>query len=237
LTATRTPRLVLAATAGVLLARGWFAPAAAAAVAAALLQAVASRKAHPGQRPRAAAAVVDASADRYEELFVLGGLAIFFHSAIAPLALTLLAMSGAYMASYASAKAQAHGVRPRREAASRLTHASMLLAGVALVPATQLASTVLALPPWAAQAPLLLSLAILAVAGNASALLRLRGVAVSAERHQGHHRPAALVDLHRGVAQHSARVDVHRVLPGRDAHSRDSDARGQRLPASRVGGV
>jgi phosphatidylglycerophosphate synthase len=238
LTATRTPRLVLAAAAGALVARGWFAPAAAAVLAVAFLTHIAStRSARPGPGLGAAGAVVDASADRYEELLVLGGLALYFHSAAAPLALTLLAMSGAYMASYAIAKAQAHGAAPQGESADRPTHASMLIAGVALVPIAQLASTLVALPSWAAQAPLLLALAVVAVGGNASAIRRLLGVAASAQRHQGDHRPAALLDVHRGVAQHAARVDVHRVLPGRDAHSRDGDARGQRLPASRVGGV
>jgi len=238
LRATRAPRLVLAATAGAFLARGWFAPAAATALAAGLLAQVGStRRNRPDHELGAAAAVVDASADRYEELLVLGGLAIFFHSAVAPLGLTLLAMAGVYMASYAIAKAQAHGAPSAGKSADRFALASIVIAGVALVPVTQLASTLVVLPAWAPQAPLLLALATVAVAGHASAIRRLRGVAASAQRHQGDHRPAALLDIHRGVTQHAARVDVHRVLPGRDAHTRDGDARGQRLPASRVGGV
>jgi ABC-type glycerol-3-phosphate transport system permease component len=237
LRAARAARLVVAATAGALLARGWFAPASALLTAGLLAHVTSIRSTRPGRGPSAASAVIDASADRYEELLVLGGLAFFFHSVIAPLGLTLVAMSGAYMAGYAIAKAQAHGAPLRGESTDRLAQALAFIAGVVLVPVIQLASTLVVLPSWAPQAPVLLALAFIAIRGNASAMRRLHGVAASAQRHQGDHRPATLVDIHRGVAQHAARVDVYGVLPGRDTHSRDGDARGQSLPASRVGGV
>ena len=171
--AARPPRLVLAATAGGLLALGWFAPAAAA-LAAALLARLAVRR---GTARRPAEAVIAASADRYEELLVLGGLAAFFRSAVAPLALVLVAIAGAYMASYATAKAEAHGAKPQAGAADRFACGSTLTVGVVLVPLARLASTLGELPAWAAHTPLLVALGTVAVVGNVSAILRLRAVA------------------------------------------------------------
>jgi hypothetical protein len=231
--AGRPPHLVLAASAGALLALGWFGPAAAA-LAAALLAGLTARR---RRAPRRAEAVIAASADRYAELLVLGGLAAFFRFAVAPLALVLLAIAGAYMASYAMAKAEAHGARARAEPADGLACVSTLTVGVVLVPVAQLASTVVALPPWAAHAPLIVALTTVAVAGNVSAIVRLRAVAASAQRHERHDGPAALLDVDGGVAKHTPRIDVHRVLPGRDPHPRDGDPRGERLPAPRVGGI
>ncbi len=59
-------------------------------------------------------ALFDASVDRYEEFFILGGIAYFFRSSGLLLATTLLAFLGSFMVSYGSAKAEALGVAESR---------------------------------------------------------------------------------------------------------------------------
>ena len=57
-----------------------------------------------------AGALFDASADRYQEAFALGGLAAFFRESLPVLEIVLVALVGSFMVSYGSAKAEAAGV-------------------------------------------------------------------------------------------------------------------------------
>jgi phosphatidylglycerophosphate synthase len=117
--------------------------------------------------------VLDAAIDRYAELFLFGGLALHErHDALA-LALVLAATSGAIMVSYATAKAEALQVEAPRGVMRRQERAVYLVVGVALVPVLAAAGT----PPGWERAPLYVTLGLVAVLGNASAVKRLRAAA------------------------------------------------------------
>ena len=122
-------------------------------------------------------ALFDASVDRYEEFFVLGGLAMYFRSNAGALALGLLAIAGSFMVSYGSAKAEAHGVPVPGGVLRRASRASLLAGGTTFVPIAAAIARPLSAPAWVAYSPALLALVLLAGAANASAILRLRAVA------------------------------------------------------------
>ena len=85
-----------------------------------------------------AGALFDASADRYQEFFAMGGLALFFRASEPVLALVLFALVGSFMVSYGSAKAEAAGVPVPPSVMRRPERAAVLWLGVALTAATHL---------------------------------------------------------------------------------------------------
>jgi CDP-diacylglycerol--glycerol-3-phosphate 3-phosphatidyltransferase len=127
-------------------------------------------------------ALFDASADRYEEFFVLGGLALFFRSSPGVLAIALLAMVGSFMVSYGSAMAEAHGVPVPGGIMRRASRAAILAAGITLVPITAAVARSASGFAWLTYSPALLALAVIAVGANVSAVIRLRVVAHAASR-------------------------------------------------------
>jgi CDP-diacylglycerol--glycerol-3-phosphate 3-phosphatidyltransferase len=167
----------LAAIAGALLCFGQFGWAAVAMVAASLGDALDGLVARRTGTASVAGALLDASVDRYEEFFFLGGLAIYFHASVWALALTLLALAGSFMVSYGSAKAEALGVPVPPGAMRRAERAVCLCAGVASTPVFAWLAQGSALPPWATEAPLFAALGLVAVVANVSAIRRLRFLA------------------------------------------------------------
>jgi phosphatidylglycerophosphate synthase len=122
-------------------------------------------------------ALLDASADRYGEFFCLAGLAVYFRESTGALVLALCALSGSFMISYGSAKAEGLGVSAPSSAMRRAERAVCLCAGVALAAAAEWLTPRLQLPAWAAHAPVFVALWVLAVVANTSAILRLRALA------------------------------------------------------------
>jgi CDP-diacylglycerol---glycerol-3-phosphate 3-phosphatidyltransferase len=169
--------LVAGLFAGGALALGHFGIAAFAIAIASLGDAVDGLLARRTRTASSAGALFDASVDRYEEFFVLGGLALYFRSNTGALALGLLAIAGSFMVSYGSAKAEAHGVRVPGGVLRRASRASLLAGGTTFVPIATAIARTLSAPAWAAYSPVLLVLALIAVGANASAILRLRAVA------------------------------------------------------------
>jgi CDP-diacylglycerol--glycerol-3-phosphate 3-phosphatidyltransferase len=169
--------LVAGLFAGTALALGHFGIAAFAIAVASLGDAVDGLVARRTRTASLGGALFDASVDRYEEFFVLGGLALYFRSDAGALALVLLAIAGSFMVSYGSAKAEAHGVPVPGGVLRRASRASLLAGGTAFVPIAKAIARPLSAPAWAAYSPVLLVLALIAVAANASAILRLRAVA------------------------------------------------------------
>ncbi|HEX3346033.1 MAG TPA: CDP-alcohol phosphatidyltransferase family protein, partial [Polyangiaceae bacterium] len=167
----------LAGIAGALLCFGQFGWAAVAMVAASLGDALDGLVARRTGTASVAGALLDASVDRYEEFFFLGGLAIYFHESTGALALTLLAMAGSFMVSYGSAKAEALGVPVPPGAMRRAERAVFLCVGVASMPVYTWLTRGSALPSWAAEAPLFAALALVGVGANVSAIRRLRFLA------------------------------------------------------------
>jgi CDP-diacylglycerol--glycerol-3-phosphate 3-phosphatidyltransferase len=120
--------------------------------------------------------VLDAAVDRYAELFAFGGIAFYERHDAFAMVLTLIATAGAIMVSYATAKAEALHVAAPRGAMRRQERAVYLVLGAALVPFVEAAGAPAGLPSWVARVPLLAVLALIATAGNISAILRLRAV-------------------------------------------------------------
>jgi CDP-diacylglycerol--glycerol-3-phosphate 3-phosphatidyltransferase len=169
--------LALAAIGGVLLAVGHLGAAWAAMVAASCGDAVDGFVARRARSTSVGGALLDASADRYQEVFFFGGLMVLFHDSIAALVLALFALAGSFMVSYGSAKAEALAVAVPPGVMRRAERAVCLCAGVGLAALFAWAARARALPPWAARATLVATLAVIAVAANVSAIMRLRRIA------------------------------------------------------------
>ena len=167
---------------GICLALGHFGAAAFAIVLASFGDAVDGLVARRTRTASPGGALFDASVDRYEEFFVLGGLAFYFRANEVVLALALLAILGSFMVSYGSAKAEALGVPVPRGIMRRAERAVFLVAGVTMVPIAGAVVRLLSLPTWVETAPVVAALAIVAIVANASAALRLRTIAHSASR-------------------------------------------------------
>ena len=100
--------------------------------------------------------------------------AVYFRESPAALVVTLLALAGSFMVSYGSAKAEALGVAVPPGVMRRAERAVCLcLATVAMTPWGWLVARA-AVPAWAAAAPLLAAVGVIAVLGNISAVRRLR---------------------------------------------------------------
>jgi CDP-diacylglycerol--glycerol-3-phosphate 3-phosphatidyltransferase len=131
-------------------------------------------------------ALFDSTVDRYEELFILGGLAYFFRARAVMLVIVLFAIAGSFMVSYGSAKAEALGVPVPGGIMRRTERAVVVCAGIALVPVAAFLGRRFLFPGWIETAPIALALGVVAVAGNLSAVARLRAIARQAgERERG----------------------------------------------------
>jgi CDP-diacylglycerol---glycerol-3-phosphate 3-phosphatidyltransferase len=175
-----TLSLSAGAAAGMLLACGHFGAAALLFVAASLGDALDGLVARATRTESAAGALFDASADRYEEFFAFGGLAIHFRHSGALLALMLLALVGSFMVSYGSAKAESLRVAVPGGSMRRAERAICLGVGTTLVPIAAAASQRFHGPDWIAELPVVVCAAAIAVGANASAVRRLRVVAAAA---------------------------------------------------------
>jgi CDP-diacylglycerol--glycerol-3-phosphate 3-phosphatidyltransferase len=169
--------IVLGALGGVLLGFGKFGPAAVAMVIASLGDALDGLVARRSGSASVAGALLDASGDRYQEFFFLGGLAVFFRESAPALILTLLALSGSFMVSYGSAKAEALGVPVPPGVMRRAERAAVLCAGAVLTPPFSWWAHRSAFAGWTGVLPLLVALVLIAVIANASAVRRLHSLA------------------------------------------------------------
>jgi len=169
--------LACAVMAGVALAAGRFGVGAALAVVSSVGDGIDGIIARETGTASGAGEVLDASVDRYGELFFLGGIAYHERLDGRTLVLTLVAVAGAMMVSYATAKAEALQVPAPRGAMRRPERAVYLIVGTALVPIVAAIAAGGRLPPWTARVPLIAALAIVGLVGNVSAVRRLRAVA------------------------------------------------------------
>jgi phosphatidylglycerophosphate synthase len=196
--------LALGTAAGVALAMGHFGICALLAGTAAIGDAIDGLIARESGRASTGGAIFDAVTDRYTEFFFLGGLAICVRGDALELGAVLFAVLGSFMVSYASAKAEACGVKIPRGSMRRAERAVYLIAGAALVP---LAAALL--PAEAASArvallPIIGAVALVAVVGNTSAILRFvaigRGVEPPADVARMPAREASALDAALGPA-------------------------------------
>ncbi|HEX8794745.1 MAG TPA: CDP-alcohol phosphatidyltransferase family protein [Polyangiaceae bacterium] len=174
--------LVLAALAGSALAFGSFGWAALAGTASGIGDALDGAIARRTRSASVGGALFDASADRYGEFLLLGGLAIHFHEQIAALALTLGAIAGSFMVSYGSAKAEALQVPVPGGLMRRPERAMCLCTGIAATAALSWLADRGDVPAWTERAPVFAALGLLAFVANASAIARLRLLARTPRR-------------------------------------------------------
>ena len=172
--------LVAGAGAGLLLAWGHFGMAGVLFVAASCGDALDGLVARATRTESPGGAVLDASVDRYEEFFVLGGLAMFFRSSALLLTVTLAALVASFMVSYGSAKAEALRIPTPRGLMRRPERATCLALGIVLTPVAAALSPGLGGPAWVAELPIIVALVVIGVGGNASAVRRLCSIAAAA---------------------------------------------------------
>lgn len=166
--------LALAAVGAVLLATGAFGWATPVIALASLGDALDGLVARRGGSASPSGALLDASVDRYEEAMLFGGLAVYFRGSALALVAVVAALSGSFMVSYGSAKAEGLGRPVPPGVMRRAERAMVLLAGVAATPPAAAFAQSHALPDWAACAPLLTAVTTIGVVANVSAVLRLR---------------------------------------------------------------
>jgi CDP-diacylglycerol--glycerol-3-phosphate 3-phosphatidyltransferase len=167
--------LVPALGAGVALAFGWFGLAAALATLSTfgdILDGLLARRLGVGSE---AGEVIDAAADRYGEFFLLGGLVYYYRAHDQVLFIVLIALVGAFMVSYTTAKAEAMSVPAPRGAMRRSERATYLIVGAAATPITQ---TLFAGAPSLAlrELPVILATTVIAVVANISVVHRLSSI-------------------------------------------------------------
>jgi CDP-diacylglycerol--glycerol-3-phosphate 3-phosphatidyltransferase len=163
--------LVLGLAAGVAMAAGHLGVGALLAALCAVGDALDGVVARASRRASEAGELLDAAVDRYTELALLGGLAVYLREAVGLLVLTLLAMCASFMVSYSTAKAEALGVTPPRGSMRRSERAVCIVLGTALVPfATALFGDRYGI------APVAIALLLVAVGGNVSAVRRLAAI-------------------------------------------------------------
>ncbi len=165
--------IALGAAAGVLLSLGYFGLAGLVMVVASLGDALDGLVARRSGTVSVAGALLDASGDRYQEFFFLGGLAIYFRGFAPALAAALLALSGSFMVSYSSAKAEALGVPVPPGVMRRAERAVCLCLGTTLTAPWAWLASRSGLPAWTATLPILVAISLIAVIANASAVRRL----------------------------------------------------------------
>ena len=124
----------------------------------------------------------DATVDRYVEFFLLAGLVFYFRDTPVIAILTLGAILGSFMVSYATAKAEALGVAPPKGAMRRAERAVYLIHGCAFVsPVALLWPSVIGPSPFhlSREIPIELAILVVATVTNVSAVRRLRRIADS----------------------------------------------------------
>lgn len=173
--------LVPALAAGVAVGSGWFGLACVLATFASLGDAVDGLLARRDGSASDAGEAFDAVVDRYVEFFFMAGLVIHYRASLALCLLSLLALFGAFMVSYSTAKAEALAVTPPRGSMRRAERAIYLLFAAGLTPfAGALAGA--GAPVLTREAPIILAIGLIALVSNVSVVFRVRAIMESIRR-------------------------------------------------------
>ncbi len=163
--------LAIAAAAGVLFAMGHFGAGAAVAVVATLADALDGIVARETRTANPFGKVLDTTIDRYVDAMLLGGIAVYVRLEVWLLVLTIAAIVGGFMVSYASSVLRELKVDDSGAPMRRAHRVAYLLTAAALVPFGELVLPNAALP--FRLAPVVVALAAIAGIGNVSAVTRL----------------------------------------------------------------
>lgn len=128
--------------------------------------------------------VLDATVDRYAEAFFISGLIIYYRDIPVLQVLSLLALMGSFMVSYSSAKAEALQVDPPKGSMRRPERAVYLTLGAILSPITIAEYEYVRDYPIAIGFPMVISLGLIAVLANASAIERMAAIAKEMRRRE-----------------------------------------------------
>jgi phosphatidylglycerophosphate synthase len=169
--------LALAFVAGLLLSEGAFAPGALVMIVASLGDALDGLVARRSRTASTEGALLDASSDRYQEFFLIGGLAIQLRDSTFGLAAALLALMGSFMVSYGTAKAEALEAPIPAGTMRRPERAIVLCVGTALTAVSSPLADHAGLSHAIAVLPVVLALWAIGITANGSAVVRLRTVA------------------------------------------------------------
>jgi CDP-diacylglycerol--glycerol-3-phosphate 3-phosphatidyltransferase len=168
--------LLFGAAAGLAVAFGRFGMATLFGLLAALVDTLDGQVARATDTTSTAGKLFDATADRYVEAALFVGIVFYVRASAPLLLLTLAALIASFLVSYVSAKIEAYpNVSVPRGAMRRGERLVLLTLGTGLVPAVARL-----FPSTASLVPLIVALAIIAVAGNFSAVRRLLHLARSA---------------------------------------------------------
>lgn len=163
--------LAIAAAAGVLFGMGHFGAGAAVAVVATLADALDGIVARETRTSNRFGQVLDTTIDRYVDALLFGGIAIYVREDVWLLGVTIAALVGGFMVSYASSVLRELKVDDSGAPMRRAHRVAYLLTAAALVP---FADVAFPHAPLALRiAPVVLALAAIAVVGNVSAVSRL----------------------------------------------------------------
>jgi phosphatidylglycerophosphate synthase len=121
-------------------------------------------------------ALLDASCDRYQEFFLLGGVAIALRDSPLALAAALFAIVGSFMVSYGTAKAEALNAPVPAGEMRRPERAVVLCVGTAITAVCAPIADRVGLARGFGTLPLTLAVLAIAVVANASAVSRLRAI-------------------------------------------------------------
>jgi CDP-diacylglycerol--glycerol-3-phosphate 3-phosphatidyltransferase len=167
--------LIPAAGAGVAIGFGWFGLASVLAVMSTFCDIIDGLLARKTGVASSSGEVIDAAVDRFGEMFWFGGLVYYYRAHDEVLFIVLTALVGAFMVSYATAKAEAMGVPAPRGAMRRGERAAYLIFGSAFTPVF---TTLFPNSPSLAlrELPIILALSIIAVVANISVVQRLMAV-------------------------------------------------------------
>jgi CDP-diacylglycerol--glycerol-3-phosphate 3-phosphatidyltransferase len=169
--------VALGALGGLLLAGGAFAIATVVLIAASLGDALDGMVARRGHTASSNGALLDASCDRYQEFFVLAGVAMAVRDSAFGLFAALFAILGSFMVSYGSAKAEALGVPVPKGAMRRPERAVIVCVGAAVTAITAVVADRAGLSRSVGMIPLMVAASAIAAFANGSAILRLRAIA------------------------------------------------------------
>jgi CDP-diacylglycerol--glycerol-3-phosphate 3-phosphatidyltransferase len=137
----------------------------------------------------------DAAVDRYVEFLLLAGLAVYFRDSPVVLGLCLATVLGAFMVSYATAKAEALGVEPPRGAMRRAERAVYVIFGCAMAPLWELVvpgERTFATIAYGRELPIEVALFLVATIANVSAVRRMLRIAELVRAKQAAQPPAPL---------------------------------------------
>lgn len=167
--------LVPALAAGVAVSQGWFGLACILATFASLGDAVDGLLARRRGSASDAGEAFDAVVDRYVEFFFMGGLIIHYRSSLGLCVMALMALFGAFMVSYSTAKAEALNVPPPRGSMRRAERAIYLLFAAGFTPFAGALAGPDALVILR-EGPMILATALIAIVANLSVFARLRTI-------------------------------------------------------------